>query len=144
MIVNVLKLKKDNPEIPFYRALAKIYGIGFSTARAICLKKKLDYNTYCKEVSNRKALEVSTFVNENLLIDVSLGSFLKRKKDRHLNCLTYRGVRHKMFLPVRGQRTHSNASLGKNKRVIPKEKGKLSRRELALKYKKRPQFFPKV
>lgn len=139
-----MKLKKDNLNKPFFRALAKTYGIGFSTAKIVCLKKGLDYTTYCKEISNRKALEISTFINENLLVDVSLGSFLKRKKDRHLSCKTYRGIRHKMFLPVRGQRTHSNASLGKNKRVIPKEKGKLSRRELALKYKKRPQFFPKV
>ena len=144
MIVNILKLKKDNSELLFRNAVQQIYGIGNSAAKTICRINKISDDVLCKDLSSKKAEEISRFVNNNLLVDISLGSFLRKKKDRHINCSTYRGIRHKLWLPVRGQRTHSNASLGKKKRVGEKEKTKLSRRDLAKKYKKKPQQFPKI
>lgn len=143
MIVNVLKLKKDNPNQPLCYTLTTVFGIGLSTAQAACAAKGIHKLSICKDISDKKARQIATFVNDNLLVDMYLGSFLKKKKDKHINSQTYKGTRYEMALPVNGQRTHSNASLGKKHRPST-NKVKASRRDFALKYKKRAQFFPKI
>ena len=140
MVISVLKMKKKTPKAPLWWALGKIYGIGFSTAKRICTKNGLT-EILCGELSNKKAMKLSDFVNDNLITGLELGSFLKKKKDIQLNLNTYKGVRYRLNLPVNGQRTHSNASIGKKIRVKvlsdrKKKKDKVRR--------KRPQFFPKV
>lgn len=141
MIVNIPSLKKKFRKKKFFIVLSKIFGIGFSTARILCLKQGLNPNLQAEEVSLKKAQDFSKIINENLRVDIDLGAYLKKKKDIHLNSNTYKGVRHKMHLPVNGQRTRSNASIGKPFRVV-KDPTKKTRREMVV--KKRPQFFPKL
>ena len=80
MIVNILKLKKDNSELLFRSVVQQIYGIGNSAAKTICRINKINDDVLCKDLSNKKAEEISRFVNNNLLVDISLGSFLRKKK----------------------------------------------------------------
>ena len=90
-------------------SLQYIYGIGKTTAKALCAKAEVDPITRTKDLTDdevrriREAIEQSVKVEGDLRRDVSMN--IKRLMD--LGC--YRGLRHRKGLPVRGQRTHTNA-----------------------------------
>ena len=90
-------------------SLTYLYGIGNTSARKICATANLDPTRRTKDLTDdevhriREALEQSYKVEGDLRREVSLN--IKRLMD--LGC--YRGLRHRKGLPVRGQRTHTNA-----------------------------------
>ncbi len=90
-------------------ALTYLYGVGNTTARKLCASAKLDPTKRTKDLSDdevhaiREAIEADYKVEGDLRREVSLN--IKRLMD--LGC--YRGLRHRKGLPVRGQRTHTNA-----------------------------------
>ena len=90
-------------------SLQYIYGIGKTTAHAICEKAGVKVETRTKDLTDdevrriRDVIEQSVKVEGDLRREVSLN--IKRLMD--LGC--YRGLRHRKGLPVRGQRTHTNA-----------------------------------
>ena len=90
-------------------ALTYLYGVGNTTARKVCASAKLDPTKRTKDLTDdeihsiREALEGGYKVEGDLRREVSLN--IKRLMD--LGC--YRGLRHRKGLPVRGQRTHTNA-----------------------------------
>lgn|SRR3989338_2703269 len=96
-------------------ALTSIYGIGHNTARKICLSIKINAETKVKDLSEaeldllRSAI-VGLRIEGDLRREVSMN--IKRLMD--LGC--YRGLRHRRGLPVRGQRTRTNARTRKGKR----------------------------
>lgn len=99
-----------------HRALTNIYGIGVFCSKKILLKAQVDLNKRSSNLSEsdvakiRKAIETSIKVEGDLRNDISMN--IKRLID--LGC--YRGIRHRKGLPVRGQRTHSNANTKRIKR----------------------------
>ena len=90
-------------------SLQYIYGIGKKSAADICQKAKIDLVTRTKDLSEdqtkkiREILEADYKVEGDLRREVTMN--IKRLMD--LGC--YRGLRHRKSLPVRGQRTHTNA-----------------------------------
>jgi small subunit ribosomal protein S13 len=90
-------------------SLTYLYGIGKTTAKQVCAKANIDPVKRTKDLSDdevhriREALEQGYKVEGDLRREVSLN--IKRLMD--LGC--YRGLRHRKGLPVRGQRTHTNA-----------------------------------
>ena len=90
-------------------ALPYLYGIGRTTAKEICKKAKIPENKRVEELSDaevkviREILDAEYKVEGDLRREVQLN--IKRLQD--LGC--YRGLRHRRNLPVRGQRTHTNA-----------------------------------
>jgi len=90
-------------------SLQYIYGIGRTTAKVLCEKAKIDVATRTKDLTDdevrriREAIEQSLKVEGDLRREISMN--IKRLMD--LGC--YRGLRHRKGLPVRGQRTHTNA-----------------------------------
>ena len=106
-------------------ALTYLYGIGNTTARKICAAAALDGTKRTKDLTEdeihriRETLEQGYKVEGDLRREVSLN--IKRLMD--LGC--YRGLRHRKGLPVRGQRTHTNARTRKGpkrgivRRAIP-------------------------
>ena len=90
-------------------ALTYIYGIGLKSAKDILAKTGIDPNTRAKDLSEtdvaklRDEIEASSVVEGDLRRDVALN--IKRMVE--INC--YRGIRHRKGLPVRGQRTKTNA-----------------------------------
>jgi small subunit ribosomal protein S13 len=90
-------------------SLQYIYGIGKTTAKAICEKSGVDPAKRTKDLNDdevrhiREAIETTLQVEGDLRREVSMN--IKRLMD--LGC--YRGLRHRKGLPVRGQRTHTNA-----------------------------------
>ncbi|WP_343192526.1 30S ribosomal protein S13 [Buchnera aphidicola (Taiwanaphis decaspermi)] len=96
-------------------ALTSIYGIGKSRAKKICYLTKIPENIKIKELSieqlEKIRLEISKFIVEG---DLRRDVTLKIKRLIDLKC--YRGIRHKKKLPVRGQRTKTNARTRKGPR----------------------------
>ena len=98
-------------------ALTYIYGIGSKIAKDICNKVDLEESKRVNQLSDdeiariREIIDADLMVEGNLRRNVSLN--IKRLTD--LGC--YRGVRHRKGLPVRGQRTNSNARTRKGKAV---------------------------
>ena len=90
-------------------SLQYIYGIGRTSAKALCHAAKIDVTTRTKDLTDeevrriREAIEQSMKVEGDLRREISMN--IKRLMD--LGC--YRGLRHRRGLPVRGQRTHTNA-----------------------------------
>ncbi|HVP67772.1 MAG TPA: 30S ribosomal protein S13 [Anaeromyxobacteraceae bacterium] len=90
-------------------SLQYIYGIGKTTAKKICEKASVDPAKRTKDLNDdevrriRESIEANFQVEGDLRRDVSMN--IKRLMD--LGC--YRGLRHRKGLPVRGQRTHTNA-----------------------------------
>jgi small subunit ribosomal protein S13 len=105
-------------------ALTYIYGIGRTTASRVLTEAKVDPGTKTAELTDaeitsiRQAIDHTCKVEGDLRREVSMN--IKRLMD--LGC--YRGLRHRRSLPVRGQRTHTNARTRKGPRrsVVGKRK----------------------
>lgn len=105
-------------------ALTYIHGIGRVKSREICDKASLPYNRRVQELSDAEVLRVREVIDRDYTVEGELrrevGMSIKRLMD--LGC--YRGLRHRRRLPVRGQRTHTNARTrkGKAKPIAGKKK----------------------
>lgn len=95
--------------------LTAIYGIGRSRARRICMMAKVKPETKTKELSEA---ELESLRNE--IAKIKVEGDLRRDVSMNIKRLvelgTYRGTRHRRGLPVRGQRTRTNARTRKGKR----------------------------
>ena len=110
--VNIPKEKR------FVIALTYIYGIGSTTANKICQKLKIDLTLRTHQVSEDKLAQVRTLLEKEYSV---LEGDLRRKVSSDIKRLMdigcYRGIRHVKKLPVRGQRTHTNARTRKGRGV---------------------------
>ncbi len=117
--VNIPKEKR------FVIALTYIYGIGNSTAQKICKKLKIDLASRTHQITEEKLAQVRSLLEKD---GATLEGDLRRKISADIKRLTdlgcYRGVRHVKKLPVRGQRTHTNARTRKGKGVAIANKKK--------------------
>ena len=98
-------------------ALTKIYGIGRNTAFLICKKLGFSINLKVKDLSQEQVNEILQIVE---LLNLTLNNELKKFKSLSLKKLisikSYRGLRRVKGLPVRGQRTHTNAKSSRKTR----------------------------
>lgn len=99
-------------------ALTNVYGIGKSTAFLICKKLGFSINLKIKDLTQEQTTEILQLIDS---LNLTLNNELKKLKSLTLKNLisikSYRGLRRVRGLPVRGQRTHTNAkSARKNKR----------------------------
>ena len=98
-------------------ALTKIYGIGKNTAFLICKKLGFSINLKVKDLTQE---QVSNILQTVELLDLTLNNELKKFKSLSLKKLisikSYRGLRRVRGLPVRGQRTHTNAKSSRKTR----------------------------
>ena len=106
----------ENKSVVF--ALTKVYGIGEKTAYLICKKLGFSTNLKTKDLTQEQVEEIVQLVDS---LDLTLNNELKKLRALNLKTLisikSYRGLRRVRGLPVRGQRTHTNAkSSRKNRR----------------------------
>ncbi|MCH2546829.1 MAG: 30S ribosomal protein S13 [Alphaproteobacteria bacterium] len=105
-------------------ALTYIHGIGRAKAKEICLKTNLPVDKRVNELTEDEVIKVRETIDRDYTVEGELrrevGMNIKRLMD--LGC--YRGLRHRRRLPVRGQRTHTNARTrkGKAKPIAGKKK----------------------
>ena len=90
-------------------ALTYIYGIGDTSAKAILAKTGIDPNTRAKDLTDEDVAKLRDEIEENYKVegDLRRDVALDIKRMVEINC--YRGIRHRKGLPVRGQRTKTNA-----------------------------------
>ncbi len=105
-------------------ALTAIYGIGRSTAREICERLQLKPETKINDLSGEEVNDLRKLIDHEYKVEGTRRSevALNIKRLRDIGC--YRGLRHRLGLPARGQRTKTNARTrkGKAKTVANKKK----------------------
>ena len=96
-------------------ALRDIYGIGTKRAHDIYKTTNLDENIFVKDLSETQLDVVRKYIEENYEVEGALRQSIFRDVKRLKDIRCYRGIRHKLGLPVRGQRTRHNAHTRKGK-----------------------------
>ena len=90
-------------------ALTYITGIGHTSAKAICEAIKIDPTRRVNELSDAEALALREHIDANYMVEGDLRREVQMNIKRAMDMGSYRGLRHRRNLPVRGQRTHTNA-----------------------------------
>ncbi len=96
-------------------SLMNIYGIGKSLALEICKETNIDENTIVKDLSESDLDVIRGYIDKNFEVEGELRQKTFRDIKRLKDIKSYRGIRHKLGLPVRGQRTRHNAHTRKGK-----------------------------
>jgi len=97
-------------------ALTYIFGIGRSRAETILKKLKISNSIKAKDLSEEEIVKIREYIENNFTIEGDLRREISQNIKRLIEVNSYRGIRHKRGLPVRGQRTHTNARTRKGKR----------------------------
>lgn len=96
------------------QGLQSIYGIGGFLSKKICRTLGFQKSFLLKNMSDEQIFHLGQAVEEwNILLKGDLQRQLKQKLDKLATLKTFRGIRHRQGLPVRGQRTHTNAKTQK-------------------------------
>ena len=105
-------------------AVTYIYGIGKPTAISVLRKANIDPNKRVKTWSDEETARVREIIERELKVEGDLRREISMNVKRLMDIGCYRGIRHRRGLPVRGQRTHTNARTrkGKSKGVMVKKK----------------------
>jgi small subunit ribosomal protein S13 len=105
-------------------SLTYIYGIGRSTAAQILAAAGVDENTKTIDWSDENIRTISKVIADDLKVEGELRSEVQLNIKRLMDIACYRGLRHRKGLPLRGQRTRTNARTrkGKRKTVAGKKK----------------------
>ncbi|WP_297519841.1 30S ribosomal protein S13 [uncultured Clostridium sp.] len=89
--------------------LTYIYGVGLSTSQKVLKELGIDCDIRVKDLSEEQVNEIRTYVNNNFTVEGDLRREVKLNIKRLIEIGSYRGVRHRRGLPVRGQKTKTNA-----------------------------------
>jgi small subunit ribosomal protein S13 len=104
--------------------LTYIYGIGRSTAQRILTEAEISFDKKVSEWNDDELGKIRDIINNNFKVEGSLRSEVQLNIKRLMDIGSYRGIRHRSGLPVRGQTTKNNARTrkGKKKTVANKKK----------------------
>jgi len=106
-------------------ALTYIYGIGPTTSRRILAEASVSTDTRSDDLTEAEIARIREIIDRNLKVEGDLRKEVAMNIKRLMDISAYRGLRHRRGLPVRGQRTHTNARTRKGpRRVVTKRKGK--------------------
>jgi len=97
-------------------ALTYIYGIGRSLARKVLQRTGIDPALRAKDLTEEQASKLTTAIQHDYKVEGDLRREITLNVKRLMDIGCYRGLRHKKGLPVRGQRTHTNARIRKGPR----------------------------
>lgn len=97
--------------------LTKIYGVGRENAQVILASAKVDNNKRVKDLNNEEVAKIQKVIETTLKVEGDLRKETQDNINRLKQISSYRGKRHIANLPVRGQRTRTNARTKRGKRV---------------------------
>jgi small subunit ribosomal protein S13 len=105
-------------------SLTYIFGIGRSTAQKVCEDLNLDPNTRVRDLTDEEVNKIRAYVDQNLEVEGDLRREVQQDIRRKMEIGCWQGLRHRRGLPVRGQRTQTNARTrkGPKKTVAGKKK----------------------
>lgn len=107
--------------------LTYIYGIGRSTARKILSEAGVDKDRKVQDWTDEQSAAIRNYINENYKIEGELRSETQMNIKRLMDIGCYRGIRHRLGLPVRGQSTKNNARTRKGRRKTVANKKKATK-----------------
>lgn len=90
-------------------SLRYIYGIGGSAAGVICTQTNVKPETKVRDLTDDEISRIREFIDRNYVVEGELRKQTRQNIQRLIEINSYRGVRHRRGLPVRGQRTRTNA-----------------------------------
>ncbi len=90
-------------------ALTYIHGIGSKFARDICTKVNIPAERRVNQLSDSEVLQIREVIDRDYMVEGDLRREVSMNIKRLMDLGCYRGLRHRRGLPVRGQRTHTNA-----------------------------------
>jgi small subunit ribosomal protein S13 len=100
-------------------SLTYIFGIGRSTSQLVCQQTGLSPDTRVRDLTEEEVARLRSFIDANLQIEGDLRREIATHIKRKIEIGTYQGIRHRRNLPVRGQRTRTNARTRKGpKRTV--------------------------
>ena len=103
--------------------LTYIYGNGLTTSKKILDKTGVDPDVRVKDLTEEDTRKIASFINDELLVEGDLRRETSLNIKRLMEIGSYRGIRHRRGLPVRGQKTKTNARTRKGpKRLAGKKK----------------------
>ena len=105
-------------------SLTYVFGIGRSTAQLICAQTDIDPNTRVRDLTDEEVNRIRAWIDANVKVEGDLKRDIQQDIKRKMEIGCYQGLRHRRGLPVRGQRTHTNARTrkGPKKTVAGKKK----------------------
>jgi len=103
-----------------------IFGIGLTTSQRILSETGVDPNTRVRDLTEEEVSRLREYIDRNLKVEGDLRREVSQNIKRLMEIGCYRGLRHRRGLPVRGQRTHTNARTrkGPRRQIGAKKKGK--------------------
>jgi small subunit ribosomal protein S13 len=106
--------------------LTYIYGVGLTTSQTILRETGIDPDTRVRNLTEEEVVRLREFIDRNLAVEGDLRREVSQNIKRLMEIGCYRGLRHRRGLPVRGQRTHTNARTrkGPRRQIGAKKKGK--------------------
>ncbi|MDI6816049.1 MAG: 30S ribosomal protein S13 [Actinomycetota bacterium] len=96
--------------------LTYIYGIGLSKAREILTGSAISVDTRVRNLTEEEVIRLREYIDKNIKVEGDLRREVSQNIKRLMEIGCYRGLRHRRGLPVRGQRTHTNARTRKGPR----------------------------
>jgi small subunit ribosomal protein S13 len=105
-------------------SLTYIYGIGRTTSGHVCEGTGIDRDTRVRDLTDEEVVRLRNWIDANLKVEGDLRRDVAQDIKRKMEIGSYQGIRHRRGLPVRGQRTHTNARTrkGPKKTVAGKKK----------------------
>ncbi len=104
-------------------SLTYIFGIGRTTARKVCEATAIDPNTRVRDLTDDEIVRLRNWIDANAKVEGDLRRDISQDIKRKMEIGSYQGIRHRRGLPVRGQRTQTNARTRKGpKRTVAGKK----------------------
>ena len=105
--------------------LTYIYGIGLTSAKKICAATGVNPDTRVRDLTEEETIKLRDYIDANFTVEGDLRREVRQNVARLMEIGCYRGLRHRKGLPVRGQRTHTNARTrkGPRKQIGARKKG---------------------
>ncbi len=109
-------------------SLTYIFGVGRTTAQKVCAETDVDMNTRVRDLTDEEVARLRNWIDANLKVEGDLRRNIQQDIKRKMEIGSYQGIRHRRSLPVRGQRTHTNARTRKGPKKTVAGKKKVGKR----------------
>ncbi len=105
-------------------SLTYVFGIGRTTAEKICASTGINESTRTRDLTDEEINKIRAYIDQHVKVEGDLKREVQQDIKRKMEIGSYQGLRHRKGLPVRGQRTHTNARTrkGPKKTVAGKKK----------------------